>query len=114
MLYLSGPSCTTNIAPENGWLEDNPFLLGKAFFVYPFFSGLLLLVSGSFFSYIYLLVLFKGFLGTAYPHINPNIWSNATSHKPLPGTPTHSHEAHVRLATSKGHRDTRYLVILGS
>ena len=31
----------TDIAPENGWLEDDPFLLEKAYF-----QGLLLLVSG--------------------------------------------------------------------
>ena len=32
----------TNIAPENGWLEDDPFLLGPGLF-----SGAKMLVSGS-------------------------------------------------------------------
>ena len=33
----------TNIAPENGWLEDDPFLLGPGLF-----SGAKSLVSGGF------------------------------------------------------------------
>ncbi len=77
----------TNIAPENGWLEDNPFLLGWPFFQVRTVSSQLysifcILPNGSSSRQVtdYILNKFHGFLGGPTSvvgwlhHPPPNQW----------------------------------------